>query len=178
MTDPEIDEMCTKFKHLFQLWDGVYATARTVDPTEQHIELYDRFVDAAMELHLDVGCSLTHKCHLAWVHTKDQMRKLRGGLGDKTEDWVERQHQDGGRLRVQFSRIKNLEVRAIARAKAEEVGHNPDVIARINEIKCETARDFKKKKETKSDKAQAAREQMRMSTLLLYESKQRASSSS
>ena len=34
-----------------------------------------------------------------WRHVTEQLKNVSGGLGEKMEDWVERQHQDGKRSR-------------------------------------------------------------------------------
>jgi hypothetical protein len=40
--------------------------------------------------------------HLMLKHVETQMRNIPGGLWDKAEDWVERLHQTGMRLRQRF----------------------------------------------------------------------------
>jgi hypothetical protein len=77
------------------------------------------------------------------------MSSIRGGLGEKTEDWVEWQHQEGGKARARFSRIRNLDLHANARAKTEQRDANASVIARIAEVQEATSRNFANKKETK-----------------------------
>ena len=42
-------------------------------------------------------------------HVRCQMEKIKGGLGDKMEDWIEKQHQMGKQERAWFHMIKNLQ---------------------------------------------------------------------
>ena len=95
MTPGDIDGMCKEFSNLFLLWDGAFSLARKVDPTDEDIAMYQRFVDAAISSHVAAGCNITHKAHLMLEHVALQMRSVKGGLGNKLEDWVERQHQTG-----------------------------------------------------------------------------------
>ena len=47
------------------------------------------------------------------------------------EDWVERLHQTGMRMRQQFCTVQNPLVRALAREKADSRNAHPDVIANL-----------------------------------------------
>jgi hypothetical protein len=67
-------------------------------------------------------------------HVEWQMTNIRGGLGDKMEDWVERLHQDGKRKRLRFRTVQNPIARAHAREKAHERNMHPDVISQTNKI--------------------------------------------
>ncbi len=49
--------------------------------------------------------------------------------GDKMEDWVERLHQTGMRMRQRFHTVRNPLVWALAREKADSCNAHPDVIA-------------------------------------------------
>jgi hypothetical protein len=61
----------------------------TIDPTKHDIEMYQVYVNAAMDCHIALGCTVTHKCYLMWSHVAKSMGEIDGGLGEKTEDWVE-----------------------------------------------------------------------------------------
>ena len=71
--------------------------------------------------------------HTMVKHVEYQMRLLRGGVGDKVEDWVERLHQTGIRLRLRYRTVKNQLVRAIAKDKAHYRSMHPDVIVQCCE---------------------------------------------
>ena len=61
-----------------------------------------------------------------------QMKNIPGGLGDKMEDWVERQHQWGMRQRRRFRNVQDPLVRALAREKATSCNTHPDVLAQVD----------------------------------------------
>ena len=76
--------------------------------------------------------SFRNKVHLMMKHVEWQMKHIRGGLGDKMEDRVERMHQDGMRERRRFCTVKNPVIRAKAREKVHVRDTNADVIAFTN----------------------------------------------
>jgi hypothetical protein len=131
LTDEQIDDMCMYFREVFVLWDGAFSLARTVNPTEQEILTYREYVNSAVQGHIELRCSITPKVHLMCMHVEDQMKNIEGGLGDKMEDWVERLHQTGMRLRQRFRTVQNPLVRAVAREKAHSRNVHPEVIAHI-----------------------------------------------
>ena len=102
LLDANIDALCLQFREVFVLWDGAFSLARTINPTEMDITTYRMFVDAAAKGSKDLRCTVTPKVHLMLKHVEWQMRNIRGGLGDKMEDWVERLHQDGKQDRRHF----------------------------------------------------------------------------
>jgi len=133
MTHPEIDAFCAQFSNLFVLWDGAFSYASTLDPTDDDITQYKRFVTAAVNAHVAAGLSVTPKVHLMWKHVAQQM-KLPGGLGWKREDWVEHMHQITHRLRVQFRTTQDKETRALAMARAHQQNTEPAVDVYISEV--------------------------------------------
>ena len=115
LNDKDIDILCNWYKELYLLWDGTFAAARTINPTEDGLALYCQFVNTAVHCHAKIGCSITHNVHLMRLHVWVQMKKIPGGLGEKMEDWVELQHQSGSRERRRFRTTRDSEVRDIAR---------------------------------------------------------------
>jgi hypothetical protein len=75
------------------LWDGVFSLAQTVSPMEQDTKTYLKYVLAAVHGNNALRCTVTPKVHTMLKHVAFQIRYIRGGLGDKMEDWVERLHQ-------------------------------------------------------------------------------------
>jgi hypothetical protein len=75
-------------------------------------------------------------------HVKWQMTNIKGGLGDKMEDWVERLHQTGMRMRQRFCTVGNPLVRAIAREKTNSRNAHPDVIAHLEVTNKRNKRTF------------------------------------
>ena len=81
--------------------------------------------------------------HVAW-----QMKEIKGGLGDKMEDWVEQLDQTGMRLRQQFRTVQNPLVRAQARERVSLRSTHPDVIAHTNVMNAGNKRSFPSRKVT------------------------------
>ena len=93
------------------MWDGAFLLARKFAPTDEDCKTYQKFVNAALQGSMILQCSITPKMHSMLRHVKWQMKNLPGGLGDKMEDWVERQHQWGMRMRRRFRTVQDPLVR-------------------------------------------------------------------
>ena len=106
--DDDIDRLCQSFKLCFELWDAAFSLARKYEPTGDNAAMYQRFVDAAVNRHIQLGLSVTPKVHLMHKHVRWQMENIEGGLGDKMEDGIEKSHQGGKRKRGQFGTVQNL----------------------------------------------------------------------
>ncbi len=96
---------------------------------ENDTKTYLRYVSVVVHGNDALRCTVTPKVHLMLKHVGWQMRNIRGGLGNKMEDWVEQLHQTGMCLRERFRRVKNPVVCAQAREKAHSCSLHPDVIA-------------------------------------------------
>jgi len=95
LSNDHIDTLCRHFQSVFLLWGGVFSYARTINPTENDVIAYQKFVDAAVSAHVSLGLTITPKAHLMLKYLRWQMENIPGGLGDKMVDWVEKQHQMG-----------------------------------------------------------------------------------
>jgi hypothetical protein len=98
LSDEDIDTFCQHFQSVFVLWDGAFSFARKFNPTMEDVRMYQQFIDAAVKWHVKLGLSITPKVHLMFKHVRWQMENIPGGLGNKMEDWVEKQHQEGKQL--------------------------------------------------------------------------------
>lgn len=134
LSDEDIEALCNHFRDVFVLWDGAFSTARIVDPSDDDIAKFCSYVSAALQGSLRLRCSVTPKMHMMVKHVAWQMKDVPGGIGDKVEDWVERWHQTGIRLRQRFRCVKNPMVRARARDKAVYRNTHPDVIACLEAV--------------------------------------------
>ena len=142
LLDEALDAMCLHFKEVFVLWDAAFSLARTVNPMEADKMTYQRYVLAALQGNTVLRCTVTPKVHLMLKHVAWQMKEIKGGLGDKMEDWVERLHQTGMRLRQQFCTIQNPLVRAQACERVSLRSTHPDVIAHTNVMNAGNKRSF------------------------------------
>jgi hypothetical protein len=71
------------------------------------------------------------------------MENIPGGLGDKMEDWGEKQHHMGKQERAQFRTMKNLQHRSDARARVVHRNSDPVVIAQTLKVDGAPKRKFK-----------------------------------
>ena len=71
------------------------------------------------------------------------MENIPGGLGDKMEDWVEKQHQMGKQERARFRTMKNLQHRSDARARVVHRNSDPVVITQTLKVDGVSKRKFK-----------------------------------
>ena len=71
------------------------------------------------------------------------MKEVPCGLGEKTENWVEKQHQHGGVVqRKRFCTIKHQTVRANARARSEHRDTNMQVVEQGLNVKNKSKRNL------------------------------------
>jgi hypothetical protein len=68
------------------------------------------------------------------IHVQCQMKNIWGGLGDKMEGWVERQHQWGMQQRWRFCTVQDPLVCTLAQEKAGSCNTHPDVLAQVDAI--------------------------------------------
>jgi hypothetical protein len=159
LTDADIDCMCLHFWEVYVLWDGAFSLARTINPTDEDADTYQRFVLAALHGSKILQCPITPKVHTMLRHVAWQMRNIPGGLGDKMEDWVERLHQWGMQQRRHFQTVQNPLVRALAREKATSRNKQPKVLAQVDATDAGNKRKFLSDK--KADVALTRRKRQR-----------------
>jgi hypothetical protein len=131
LSDAEIEGLRLHFCEVFVLWDGAFLLARTVNPTELDAITYQRYVVASVKASRSRQCTITPKVHMMLKHVKWQMTNIKGGLGDKMEDWVERQHQTGMQMSQQFCSAQNPFTWTTAQEKVQFRNLHPDVIAKL-----------------------------------------------
>ena len=86
-----------------------------------------------------------------WRHVAEQMKNVLGGLGEKMEDWVERQHQDGKRSRDAYRRVANVQARADARAHKGHRRCRADIRAQVELVKSDASRNLKRVKDESAE---------------------------
>jgi hypothetical protein len=85
---------------VFVLWDGAFALAWKKNPTTDNSHQYQQYVKAAVMGHVTLGLTITPKVYLMFKHVRWQMDNIKGELGDKMEDWIEKVHQVGKQLQA------------------------------------------------------------------------------
>ncbi len=139
--------MCLNFREVYVFWDGAFLLARTVDPTNDDTETYQKFVLAAVQSSAILGCPITPKVHTMLRHVEWQMKNIPGGLGDKMEDWVKRLHQWGMQKCRRIHTVQNPLIRAVAQEKAGSCNTHLDVLAQVEATDEENKRKISEKKE-------------------------------
>ena len=131
--------------------------------------LYQRFVTAAVHLHVELGLNVTPKAHLMWKHVADQM-ELSSGLGNKREDWVEQLHQKTSEVRNQYrNTIADVEKRGVSMARFIHQETNQDVVAHCNLVNTAASRGARKNYTSVEDLRKQMREKTRLSVLVVWE---------
>ena len=103
-------------------------------------------------------------------HVAPQMRCVEGGLGDKLEDWVERQHQTGRRIRARFRNIVDHSTRAQSIAGAMQEASHPDIVAQKEGVfRCAARRGVTDTNKRKAEQRQQDRARRRLANLVHYE---------
>ena len=77
-----------------------------MNSTNEDAKTYQKFVLSAVCDSLILQCPITTKVHMLLRHVKQQTTNIRGGLGDKMEDWVERLHQLGMQQHRRFAQYR------------------------------------------------------------------------
>ena len=54
LLENDISALCLLFREVFVLWDGTFLLARTIDPTDEDIEAYWKYIDVAAQGHTDL----------------------------------------------------------------------------------------------------------------------------
>ena len=131
LADADIDSMCLHFWEVYVLWDGAFSLGRKINPTGEDAEPYKTFIMVAVSGSTILQCPITPKLHAMLRHFQWQMKNIPEGLGDKMEDWVERQHQWGMQQRRRFRTVQDPLVRVLAREKATSCNTHLDVLAQM-----------------------------------------------
>jgi cell division septum initiation protein DivIVA len=92
----EINEWIPKFKKVLSVFDGAFSISRMPSGTasDEHIIKLESFIATALKLWRGLGNSITPKVHAIEDHLVEQIWRLKG-IGDLSEDFIEKSHQDG-----------------------------------------------------------------------------------
>ena len=165
----DIKQVCKNYATLCILWDGAFSYASKIDPTEEDVNMFERFVAAAVNKHVVMGLNVTPKVHMMWAHVAEQMKSFDGGLGHKREDWGEKQHQESSKMREQFQSSKDRQIRANAMARLRQQESHPEVVAHGATVDADVCRGRRKGYISKEEERQKKRNEVRISTLQSWE---------
>ena len=143
MKNEEIEKFCNDHRDLLISLGEAFRLLRKIDPTEMHFEECKNYIETSMSKWRELNLSVTPKAHLFEDHALSQMKNVPGGLGHKTEDFVERNHQDGIRLDRRLHGLTDYEDRTRAALCYEEMGLKAPVQQHFKKVKLETSRAYK-----------------------------------
>ena len=89
---------------------------------------------------------VTPSAHLFEDHILYQMKNIDCGLADKSEDHIERAHQDGKRSERKYCGVVNFQQSQISQLKCNDIITNRFVQLKSEQIKYETKRNIKRKR--------------------------------
>ena len=89
---------------------------------------------------------VTPSAHLFEDHIVHQIENIIGGLADKSEDHIERAHQDGKRIERIYCGLTNFKQSQVSQLKNNDMMTNPQVKLNSEQIKNESNRNLKRKR--------------------------------
>ena len=89
---------------------------------------------------------VTPSAHLFEDHIVYQMKNIVVGLADKSEDHIEKAHQDGKRSERKYCGVTNFQQSQISQLKCNDLITNPLAKLKSQQIKNETKRKLKRKR--------------------------------
>lgn len=176
--DETMNERCSteKLNNMFQTYLNVFDTLdlvmslfRTLAPSEEEIEMTKQAVFVLEKLWTErLKLRITPKAHILFTHAVSLMEK-HGGITDKAEDFVEKEHQRGKKLEALTARMpdqcyRTQQLACMSRAFRMTDPRVQSVTQRVHQ---ETARNFQNatsritKKKQKKEERQIKRESTR-----------------
>ena len=146
VSEDNINIYCNKHKQILIERDNVYRCMRTLTITDALITKIKDHICKTILMWRKLKISVTSSAHLFEDHIVYQMKDIVGGLVDKSEDHIERAHQDGKRSEIKFCGVTNFQQSQISQLKCNDLITNPIVILKSKQIKHETKINLKRKR--------------------------------
>ena len=123
----ELDSKLESYADLFQALDVTFSRLRTIYPTDDECDGLDLALRVLKRIWTTMAFSVTPKDHILFEHSSRQFRSFQG-LVDKGEDFVEKAHQQGMRLKYITSRMStNFEAKQKSMLAIDWRRTNPNV---------------------------------------------------
>ena len=117
--------------------DNAYCCMRTLKITDNLISKIKYYICKTMLMWRELKIPVTPSTHLFEDHIVYQMENIVGGLADKSEDHIERVHQDGKRSERLYCGLTNFQQSQISQLKCNALMTNPLVKLKSKQIKNE-----------------------------------------
>ena len=146
VSEDNINTYCKEHKQILTGMNNAYRCMRTLTITDDLITKTKVHICKTMLFWRKLKISVTPSAHLFEVHIAYQMKNIVGGLADKSEDHIERAHQDGKRSERKYCEVTNFQQSQISPLKCNDLITNPLVKLKSQQIKNETKRNLKRKR--------------------------------
>ena len=158
VSEENIHIYCNEHKQILTEMDNAYRSMRTLKITDDLTSKTKDHVYKTMLMSRELKIPVTPSTHLFEDHIVYRMENIVGGLADKSEDHIERSHQDGERSEKIYCGLTNFQQSQSSQLKCNDLMTNPLVKLKsikiknktnINvnrEIKNETSRNIKRKR--------------------------------
>jgi hypothetical protein len=159
ISDEDIRNNCGRFGKILALLDVIWSRVQGVEhgllPTDEDVMKLEHAIDKARELWLTMGLGTKRpKWHLLFDGHLLHQYKTFGGLADKADDFIEKEHQVLKKLRDRYRTVPSFQIRTncmlseIRRQRSKRIQHH---ISSYN--------DSKRQKEETKRKAEAQERQ-------------------
>ena len=146
VSENKIDIYFKDHRQILSEMDNAYRCMRTLTVTDELISKTKDHVCQTMLLWRKLKIPVTPSAHLFEDHIVHQMENIIGGLADKSEDHIERAHQDGKRSERKYCGVTNFQQSQISQLKCNDLITNRIVKLKSQQIKIETTRKLKRKR--------------------------------
>ena len=132
VSDACIDNGCDKFQAVLQNQNEIWSRVRGIDgllPTEEHLKELKEAIETGKKLWKQVGLSTKQpKWHYTFYlqHLYAMVVKF-GGIADKTDEYIEKDHQYWKVREARFCRITSFKTQQLAMRRAERRSRHPQV---------------------------------------------------
>ena len=118
--------------------DNAYRCMRTLKITDDLISNTKDHICKTMLMWRELKIPVTPSTHLFEDHIVYQMENIVGGLADKSEDHIERAHQDSKRSERKYCGLTNFQQFQVSQLKHNDMMTNPQVKLKSEQIKNES----------------------------------------
>ena len=146
VSEDNINIYCNEHKQILTEMDNAYRCMRTLTITHDLITKTKDHICKTMLLWRKLKILVTPSAYLFEEHIVYQMKHIVGELADKSEDHIERAHQDGKLSERKYCGVINFQQSQISQLKCYDLMTNPIVILKSKQIKNETKRSLKRKR--------------------------------
>ena len=146
VSENKIDIYFKEHKQILTEIDNAYRCMRTLTITYDLITKTQDHICKTMLLWRKLKVPVTPSAHLFVDHIVYQMENIIGGLADKSEDHIERAHQDSKCNDKKYCGVTSFQQSQISQLKCIDLINNRIVKLKSQQIKIEIKRKLKRKR--------------------------------